>query len=407
MWLLLVASAFADPDPMFAQVDDVAAIVARLRGDAAPEPVHAETLDAAGLGAFLDKALAEDPTAAQNPAIVHMLSRFGLLPAETDLAAAYKSVMAGQIAGLYDPPSKTLFVVRKADGLSGAFDRMLLAHEIGHALDDRVWKLDQVQKEHAGTLDQQLVVSSLIEGSATVQMMRFLFEEFRTHKITLAEMMVASAADSARFDTLPKDAPFFYNAVLAPYLLGTAYLCGGAMDAQLMSAPADPTRSRLKAAMAAVPTTTATLLHPSAPPVEPVTVDLAALVPGIVPAHEDRLGELMIAAATGRSDPSGMEAMRSDAWTNKVGSGWIGDQWLSGALPDGRTVDVWVSAWAEPADRDELAKVWKKKHKDAPLSMVGEHVAVATWGLKADETRALTTGLASAAWTRAGVGWAP
>ena len=74
---------------------------------------------------------------------------FGLLPDTLQLRALLLDLYAEQVAGYYDPDSATLFGVgrRRREQL-----RLVLAHEMVHALQGQYIPLDSILKRRATTI---------------------------------------------------------------------------------------------------------------------------------------------------------------------------------------------------------------------------------------------------------------
>ena len=72
-------------------------------------------------------------------------------------------------AAAYDPRTDELYVVQDAVGVSPALTEFVLAHELNHALEDQQYDLS----DRLGTGDRDLALTALVEGTATVAMIRY------------------------------------------------------------------------------------------------------------------------------------------------------------------------------------------------------------------------------------------
>jgi hypothetical protein len=111
-----------------------------------------------------------------------LLAWLDLVPPGTDLKAAYGQFFAEELAGLYDPETKEMAIPfsavetnsnknptqKKLQDLYPAVDKIVLAHEFTHALEDQYWSLDDPQ-DHDRELstDRGTAHSFLAEGSAS------------------------------------------------------------------------------------------------------------------------------------------------------------------------------------------------------------------------------------------------
>jgi hypothetical protein len=89
---------------------------------------------------------------------------FGLLPDTLVLRSLLLDLYAEQVAGYYDPDSATLFGVAGADRSQL---RLVLAHEMVHALQGQHLPLDSILKATASN-DRLTAAQSILEGQATL-----------------------------------------------------------------------------------------------------------------------------------------------------------------------------------------------------------------------------------------------
>ena len=89
---------------------------------------------------------------------------FGLLPDTLDLRRLLLDLYTEQVAGYYDPDSATLFGVAGADRSQL---RLVLAHEMVHALQGQYLPLDSILKSTASN-DRLTAAQSILEGQATL-----------------------------------------------------------------------------------------------------------------------------------------------------------------------------------------------------------------------------------------------
>jgi hypothetical protein len=89
---------------------------------------------------------------------------FGLLPDSLQLRALLLDLYTEQVAGYYDPDSSTLFGVAGADP---AQLRLVLAHEMVHALQGQYVPLDSILQETSNN-DRLTAAQAVLEGQATL-----------------------------------------------------------------------------------------------------------------------------------------------------------------------------------------------------------------------------------------------
>ena len=214
----------------------------------------------------------------------------GELPAGTDLPRLLNRVQAESVLGFYVPgrqPPKGRLYVRSNRGLD-PYAKIILAHELTHAVTDQRFDLTRADRLAAGTGNEDALAaySALVEGDATLLMQRYLAE-----RLTPAEQadagLVAAAQRTPQRDAAPA---VIRESLLFPYSEGlrfvrTLYARGG-WDA-VNAAYRDP------------PGSTEQLLHPERylgdrdRPQRVEVADLSGrLGPGWRPAAEVSFGEL-------------------------------------------------------------------------------------------------------------------
>lgn len=100
--------------------------------------------------AYLEKNMAEDKDAKRLRRSELVLKKFGLLPRDFDLGKFLVALLREQIAGYYDPKTKT---VNLLDWVDVAAQRPVLAHELTHALQDQSVGLDKWMRKGDVDLD--------------------------------------------------------------------------------------------------------------------------------------------------------------------------------------------------------------------------------------------------------------
>ena len=122
--------------------------------------------------AYLLKKMSEDKDADKRYADQKTLEKFGLLPKDYPLDQVLVKVLTEQIAGLYDPDGQEFFI---ADWNSPADERMVMAHELTHALQDQNFHIDQWTNAAKPDDDAVLARDAVIEGSAMAAMEDYQF----------------------------------------------------------------------------------------------------------------------------------------------------------------------------------------------------------------------------------------
>ena len=166
-----------------ARVALVARAVEQVRGRRFERPVPASEILPAELKRVLKSKVAESFPAAPEETL-RTLAAFGFIEETPKLLDKLVDFYASQVIAFYDPEPRRFYVVRGIDktlekqeaeaveGTSAMAERLIFAHELTHALQDETLKLDKRMKELKDNGDRALALESLLEGEATVVMVR-------------------------------------------------------------------------------------------------------------------------------------------------------------------------------------------------------------------------------------------
>ncbi len=407
-----VASARPADDSLYKAADEVAADVEKLRGWAFKRPVRKERTTLAEAKRYFESRIDSLLPAPKRAVMEAFLQTVGLIPKGADLRTSLATVLEQQVAGYYDPSSGTLHLVDRANDMPPFMQRTVLAHELTHALDDQYVGLeDQAKPGAQQTEDADIVKGSLAEGSATALMFQYLVRETMAGKVNAVEAAEYFKNELARAESLSQ-MPRYFNALFGSYLVGSAFLARGNLQAVLTQADNSAVGQNFLTAWKTPPRSSEQVLHPekywdAARQDEPVLTDDASVerwltMPGRQVVHRDTLGELLTALLTeppGNRSPAD-KLTAAEGWTNVGASGWGGDRFFllaagadksaaAAALRDLR--GVWVTAWDSEKDREEFVTALGAG-PGIPASTVvrsGSRVAIVLAGFPAAERDAL------------------
>jgi hypothetical protein len=401
-------------EELIALTDEVARQVEALRGWTFKQPIKKELTSVLQVREYLEHQAAKSLPDAKARRVQAMLRTIGLIPPTMELKQTWLTLLESQVAGFYDPDTKTMHLVSR-DALPPIVERITLAHELTHALDDQYADLQAFTKARENkSEDLDLATESVVEGSATALMMQYT-----------ARAMMSGAADPKALQEYGEqeagrnkaflDAPRYFTAMLGSYICGMQFLARGQLMALLLAPDDRAVGEALLAARKDPPESTEQILHPekywdSAKRDEPVIVDDAAATrwlarPGRWIVGTDTIGEMLTAMLT---SPPGtavnLQNLQSAAWTNAAASGWGGDRFY--LLASGDTVEaardglkdpkgVWVTAWDTAKDRDEFLASLPQGSlaSGAVAEAAGPSVAIVYFGVDPAERTALTARL--------------
>jgi hypothetical protein len=402
-------------DGLVAVVNEVTKEVEALRGWTFKQPIKTELTTVEQMRQYLERQAARSLPGTRLPITQAFLRTIGLIPQNADLKATWMALLENQVGGFYDTETKTMHLVARA-GLPPFVERIMLAHELTHALDDQYVDLEGFTKPRQnGTEDLDLTTEAVVEGSATALMMQYTARAMMAGRMD-QKALQQFAQEEAERSKVFLDAPRYFSAMLGSYICGTQFLARGQMMALILAPDDKAIGEALLAARKDPPQSTEQILHPDkywdgAKRDQPIVIDDAAAAkwlaqPGRSIVRADTIGEMLIAILTSaRGASSNLQLIStSEAWTNAAASGWGGDRFYllgSGDNADAARTDlknlkgVWVTAWDTPKDRDEFVAALPKGSlaSGAVADAVGDSVAVVYFGIDDAERGALTTRL--------------
>lgn len=274
----------------------------------------------------------EEYPVAEAEADQRMLVAFDLLSEGVDLREMRGRLLEENVVGFYDerPGKKRLFVVSHRRGMT-PLNRMILAHELRHALQDQHIDVHTALPRDVGDFDDRRVaLMCLLEGDATWLMERYLDENVPEIRETALDALWT--LDEPLGAEVPR---VLQDQLVLPYARGRAF-ARALWDEGGWQA--------LRRAWDSPPRSTEQVLHPEkyrareaplvvAPPEAPKNGRLV---------REGVLGEILIRTLLGGET--------EDA----AASGWGGDFYRVWDVR-GRTLLLWRCAWDTERDEEEFS----------------------------------------------------
>jgi len=337
-------SAPASPADLSATYAGIESDVRAIRGLQAKKEVDPVVLDDAGIKKITADGFKKDNPQALVDANERLLKGLGLLPADANLGELYVKLLGEQVAGLYSPDDKQLYVVSRS-GKLGPTEKTTFAHEYTHALQDQNFDLGSLKLDEVGEGDKGIAGLSLVEGDATLVMS--LWQIQHLSQADLLQLLGESLNPevTASLDAMPK---VLQESLLFPYTAGLSFV---------QALQASGGWGAVNAAFRDPPASTEQVLHPEkyASHEAPVDVTLPAdlpakLGPGWTKGLEDTLGEFQLKvwldqAGGGSGGPS----------ADTAAAGWGGDRVMLLDGPNGARAIALKTAWDSAADASEFA----------------------------------------------------
>jgi hypothetical protein len=333
------ATPVVDPAAIYSTIEDQVVAIRGLQPKAAVSPT---VLDDAGIKKLINDSFRKDNPADLMTANERIMRALGLLPADASLTDLYISLLGSQVAGLYSPDDKKLYVVSKSGGL-GATEKVTFSHEFTHALQDQNFDLGKLQLDQIGQGDRAFARLSLVEGDATLTM-----SQWEVQHLTQAELgeILAASGDDASLKILLAMPPILRDSLLFPYTLGLGFVqgmqSGGGWDA-------------VNAAFGQPPDSTEQIIHPDKyfAHEKPIPVELpkdlaSGLGSGWKVGLEDSFGEFQMQVWL-KQNTTVPAATAIDA-----AAGWGGDRVAVVDGPNGSWGVVLRTAWDSDRDAAEF-----------------------------------------------------
>src|SRR5216684_6274718 len=171
--------------------------------------------------AYIQRHMAEDEDAQRLRRSELVLKKFGLLPCDFNLQTFLVALLREQVAGYYDPKTKT---VNLLDWIDPEQQQPVLAHELTHALQDQSFGLEKWMKAGMSDLEKKkdptpadiesdeisAARQAVVEGQAMVVLIDYTLAPTGQSLLDSPQMvealkagMLVGTADSAQFQNAP------------------------------------------------------------------------------------------------------------------------------------------------------------------------------------------------------------
>jgi hypothetical protein len=235
-----------------AAADEVLAQMSQITGLKLRSPVKKTLRSREEIRAYVISEMNEDKEPAERYASARSAEAFGLLPKGFDIDSFMVDLLTEQIAGLYDPKAHEFYI---ADWIPLADQKMVMAHELTHALEDQHFQIEAWVKAARPNDDGELARESVLEGSAMAAMIDYLLNESGRSLADLPDIDPgALVGDMGATPALKKAPPFLKDALVFPYFAGLTF------SADLLKGPG---WAGLPAVFSKPPISTQQIMHPA------------------------------------------------------------------------------------------------------------------------------------------------
>ncbi len=214
------AKAVTDAD-FIAAADEVLGQMSQITGLKLMTPLKKSLRSRDEIRTYVIKQMNEEKNPAERYADQRSAEAFGLLPKGFDLDAFMVNVLTEQVEGLYDPKMREFYI---ADWSPLADQRMVMAHELTHALEDQHFQIEAWIKAARPNEDAELARDAVLEGSAMAAMVDYLMLSTGRSLKDLPDfdpgMLIG---DLGSTPTLQKAPPFLKDTLIFPYIGGLSF----------------------------------------------------------------------------------------------------------------------------------------------------------------------------------------
>src|SRR6266699_6097140 len=211
----------ADNADFLAAADEVLQQMSEITGLKLLTPLKKSLRSREEIRAYVIKQMNEEKNPAERYADARTAEAFGLLPRGFDLDTFMVNVLTEQVEGLYDPKTREFYI---ADWSPLADQRMVMAHELTHALEDQHFQIEAWARAARPNEDAELARDSVLEGSAMAAMIDYLMlGTGRSLKDVPDFDPGVLIGDLGSTPTLQKAPPFLKDALMFPYLGGLTF----------------------------------------------------------------------------------------------------------------------------------------------------------------------------------------
>ncbi|HET7029767.1 MAG TPA: hypothetical protein VFI34_04610 [Candidatus Limnocylindrales bacterium] len=333
------------PSADAALYQEINAQVREIRGLQERQPVTPTILSPDEMADLLRRQLDTESPPALVASYERLYHDLGVLPKDQKLSDVYVDLLTSQVAGLYVPTDKKLYVVSKAGGV-GPLEKVLYSHEYTHALQDQNFDLVAFQPDTLNDQsDRQLARQALVEGDAYVTMTVWLQQHLSPAEIGV---VLQQSGDQAAEDALKRIPPLVASQILFAALEGTVWALGLQTTGGFAA---------IDDAFKHPPDSTEQILHPDKwqSREQPIDVQLPADLPSRLGAGwsvglQDTFGEHQLGVWISGAVPVGGLPAPPPA----AAVGWGGDRMALYDGPGGSWAVVFKTEWDSPKDAAEF-----------------------------------------------------
>ena len=211
----------ASSPEFLATVDEVLHDMSQITGWALKEPLKKSIRSREEIRAYVLAQMDNEKDAKERYASARSAEAFGLIPKGFNLDAFLVDLLTEQIAGLYDPKVHEFYI---ADWIPPDEQRMVMSHELTHALMDQQFQIEPWVHAARPNDDAELAREAVLEGSAMAAMLDYVLKDKGLKLRDLPEvdpsLFVGDLTDTPQLKKAP---PFIKDSLMFPYFSGLTF----------------------------------------------------------------------------------------------------------------------------------------------------------------------------------------
>ncbi len=228
-----------EAEKLFRSVDEILGFASKDTLFPSKHQVKRQLVSRDEVANYVTKHTSEDEDAKRLRRSELVLKKFGLLPRDFDLGKFLVVLLKEQVAGYYDPKTKT---VNLLDWVGAEQQKPVLAHELTHALQDQSFNLEKYMKPADADLDKRKEITwediandeigttrqAVVEGQAMVVLVDYMLapmgqslQDSPQVVEALKQGMLVGTADAVQFQNAPI---YMKEALTFPYRYGIDFV---------------------------------------------------------------------------------------------------------------------------------------------------------------------------------------
>lgn len=180
-------------------------------------PVKSGAQSRAEIERMIIKNMNEETRPEETRASELALKKLGLVPQDFEFRSFIVRLLTEQVAGYYDPKAQQFYL---ADWIDLDGQKAVMAHELTHALQDQHFNLRRFEKWPKGDSDAEMAAHALIEGDATLAMIRYITRDLQ-RAAAFAKSLGSDGSSSEQIDKAPRA---LRESLLFPYEHGSQWV---------------------------------------------------------------------------------------------------------------------------------------------------------------------------------------